>query len=122
MLIFNGKSNSTVYIRASHCGQTLFAIIADETRDISGIEQLRIWVDQNYEINEDFVGMVGIESANASNLRSVILDCLLRSNLPLSGCCGQAYRWSSCYVRAFHRSYHSNRNRKQYLFIAWLIL
>ena len=58
------------------------------------MEQLSIsirWVDQNYEINEDFVGMVGIESANASNLRSVILDCLLRSDLPLSGCCRQAY-------------------------------
>ena len=81
-------------IKANHCGQTLFAIIADETRDISGIEQLSIsirWVDQNYAIYEDFVGMVSIESANASNLRSVILDCLLRCNLPLSGCCGQAY-------------------------------
>ena len=35
--------------------------------------------------------MVSIESADTSNLRSVILDCLSQCNLPLSGCCGQAY-------------------------------
>ena len=71
-----------------------FAIIADETRDISGLEQLVLsfrWVDQSYEIYEDFIGMVSIECTNASSLKSVILDCLIRCNLPVSGCCGQPY-------------------------------
>ena len=35
--------------------------------------------------------MVSIECTNASCLKSVILDCLIHCNLPLSGCCGQAY-------------------------------
>lgn len=71
-----------------------FAIIADETRDISGLEQLVLsfrWVDQSYEIYEDFIGMVSIKCTNVSSLKSVILDCLVHCNLPLSGCCGQAY-------------------------------
>ena len=81
-------------IKASQCGQPFFAIIADETRDISGVEQLSIslrWVDQSYEIYEDFIGMLSVERTDASSLKSVILDCLIRCNLPLSGCCGQAY-------------------------------
>ena len=47
-------------IKAKQCDQH-FAIIADETRDIS--EQLALslrWVDQSYEIYEDFIGMVSI--------------------------------------------------------------
>ena len=48
-------------IKANQCDQPFFAIIADETRDISGLEQLALsirWVDQSYEIYENFIGMV----------------------------------------------------------------
>ena len=81
-------------IKPNQCYQPFFAIIADETRDISGLEQLVLslrWVDQSYEIYEDFIGKVSIECTNASSLKLVILDCLISCNLPLSGCCGQAY-------------------------------
>ena len=42
-------------------------------------------------VYEDFIGMVSVECTNASSLKSVILDCLICCNLPISGCCGQAY-------------------------------
>ena len=48
-------------IKANQCDQSFFAIIADETRDISGLEQLALsirWVTQSYEIYENFIGMV----------------------------------------------------------------
>lgn len=81
-------------IKANQCGHPFFAIIADETRDTSGLEQLSIslrWVDQTYEIYEDFIGMISVERTDASTLKSVILDCLIRCNMPISTCCGQAY-------------------------------
>ena len=36
-----------------------FSLIADETRDLSGKEQLSLcihWVDRHYEVHEDFIG------------------------------------------------------------------
>ena len=59
-------------IKANQCNQPLFAIIAGETRDISELEQLALslrWVDQSYEIYEDFIGMVSNECTNASSLK-----------------------------------------------------
>ena len=50
-----------------------FALIADETRDVSGSEQLGVslrWVDKNYGINEDMVGLVEVEMTDAATLTS----------------------------------------------------
>ena len=74
------------------------AIIADETRDISGAEQFAIslrWVDTDYNIYEDLIGMVEVESTTAKNLSFTIKDTLLRSVLQLSQCHGQAYDGAS---------------------------
>jgi hypothetical protein len=74
--------------------QPFYALIADETRDASGKEQLAIsirWVDESYQISEDLIGMVNVEQTDAKTLKTVIIDCLIRCNIPLSGCCGQAY-------------------------------
>ena len=41
-----------------------FSLIADETRDISGKEQLVVslrWVNDSYEVNEDLIGLVDVE-------------------------------------------------------------
>lgn len=75
-----------------------FALIADETRDISGAEQLGVsmrWVDKNYGINEDLVGLVEVEMTDASTLTSTLKDVLLRCNLQLAQCRGQAYDGAS---------------------------
>ena len=80
-----------------------YAIIADETRNNCiplveivncGGEQSTIslrWVDTDYNIYEDLIGMVEVESTTAENLSFTIKDTLLRSVLKLSQCRGQAY-------------------------------
>ena len=71
-----------------------YSIMADETRDISGNEQLAItirWVNEMYEVQEDLIGMVHVESTTASSLTLLIKDVLVRCILPLDNCRGQAY-------------------------------
>ena len=71
-----------------------FAIMADEMRDISNDEQLAIvirWVDMNYEIHEDLIGMVHVPATNSATLTAAIKDVLIRCILPLELCRGQAY-------------------------------
>ena len=71
-----------------------YSIIADETRDLSGTEQFAIslrWVDADYNVYEDLIGMVDVESTTAEKLTSAIKDTLLRCVLPLAQCRGQAY-------------------------------
>ena len=66
-----------------------FSIIADETRDVSNSEQLSIiirWVDDDYIIHEDFIGMVHVPDTTASTLTTVIKDELICCALPLSNC------------------------------------
>ena len=76
----------------------MFAVLADETRDISNKEQLTIcirWVASDKTINEDFVGMVHVEKTDADTLVSVIKDVLIRCSLPLAQCKGQGYDGAS---------------------------
>ena len=74
--------------------QPFYAIIADETRDISGREQLALsirWVSESYQVHEDLIGLAVVEATDAASLKSVILDSLIRCGLSISNCCGQAY-------------------------------
>ena len=75
-----------------------FSLIIDETRDASGHEQLAIsirWVDKQFYIHEDFIALLQVEKTDAATLTSVISDCLIRCNLQLSHCVGQAYDGAS---------------------------
>ncbi len=75
-----------------------FALIADETRDMSGREQLGIslrWVDSSYNIYEDLIGLMEVEMTDAATLTSTLKDTLLRCNLQLAQCRGQAYDGAS---------------------------
>ena len=72
--------------------------MADETRDVSNSEQLGIvirWVDTDYIIHEDFIGMVHVPGTRASTLITAIKDVLIRCMLPLDNCRGQAYDGAS---------------------------
>ena len=74
--------------------QPFYGIIANETTDISGKEQLAIslrWVTSSYEIHEDLIGLVYVEMTDASTLKTVIRDSLIRCGVSLSSCRGQAY-------------------------------
>lgn len=75
-----------------------FAVIADETRDITNKEQLSVsirWVGEDYAIHEDPLGLVQVPKTDAATLTSAIKDVLIRCALPLSQCRGQAYDGAS---------------------------
>ena len=57
-----------------------YSIIADETRDISGAEQLGIsvrWVENDYQVHEDLIGLVEVEMTDSATLCTIIKDVLL---------------------------------------------
>ena len=71
-----------------------FSIIADETRDVSNHEQLTLcirWVDDDYSVHEDFIGMVHVHSTTSDAITSTIKDILVRCILNIGQCRGQAY-------------------------------
>ena len=52
-----------------------FAIIGDETRDLTNSEQLSIstrWVSSNYDIHEDPIGMIQVPKPDAEILSMAI--------------------------------------------------
>ena len=52
-----------------------FAIVADETKDISGIEQLSFcmrWVDEDFTIHEDFIGVHQASKCDAETIVKII--------------------------------------------------
>lgn len=75
-----------------------FAIIVDETADVAQREQLNLtfrYVNDDYIINEDSVGLFSLTNTTAATLHVVVKDLLLPCNLPLPLCRGQAYDGAS---------------------------
>ena len=75
-----------------------FAIIVDETADVARHEQLNLtirYVDNDYIINEDSIGLFSLPDTTADTLSVVVKDLLIRCNLPLPLCRGQAYDGAS---------------------------
>ena len=73
---------------------TWFSIIADEATDVVNTEQLNLsirWVSDEYEVHEDPIGLCRVPDTKAETLFKVIKDLLIRCNLPLALCRGQAY-------------------------------
>ena len=77
---------------------TWFALIADETRDVGGLEQFAVslrWVDKSYSIYEDVIGLVQVDQTDGATLASTLKDVLIRCGLQLSCCRGQTYDGAS---------------------------
>lgn len=71
-----------------------YSVIGDEATDVAKREQFNLsirWVDGNYHISEDPVGLYCLPNTAADTLCKVIKDILIRCSLPLSLCRGQAY-------------------------------
>ncbi len=71
-----------------------FSVIADEATDVCQSEQLNVsirWVDKSYIIHEDPIGLFQVPDTRAATLYSIIKDILVRCNLPIAMCRGQAY-------------------------------
>ncbi len=49
------------------------------------------WVDDEYVVNEDPIGLFVLPNTTADTITSVIKDLLIRCDMPLSLCRGQAY-------------------------------
>ena len=91
-----------------------FAVIADETTDTSGVQQLCItlrWVDANLQSHEDFVGLHEVSDASAKGTTDVILDVLLRFGLDVRNLRGQGY--DGCSVMAGRDNGVAARIRQQ---------
>lgn len=70
-----------------------YSIIVDETRDVSGKEQLALsirWVDAMYDVHEDLVGLVEVQATDAETLEGTIKDSLFTANIAFVTLC-----WSS---------------------------
>ena len=68
-----------------------FSVIADECRDITNKEQLSIcirWVSKDFQVNEDFIGMMQVDKTDSATITRAIQDVLLRCILPLESCRG----------------------------------
>lgn len=75
-------------------GPPWFSVIADEATDVASNEQMSVairWVDNSYNVREDPVGLFKVPNTTAETLFIIIKDILIRCNLPLSLCRGQAY-------------------------------
>ncbi|CAC5378354.1 unnamed protein product [Mytilus coruscus] len=75
-----------------------FALMADETTDVSNREQLVVcirWIDEQLEVHEDFIGLYQIDDTCAKTISDSIQDVLLRLNISLSQCRGQTYDGAS---------------------------
>ncbi len=76
------------------CVPSWYSVIADEATDVSFSEQFNLsirYVDDDYVINKDSIGLFKLPDTKAETLFSVLKDMLTRCSLPLSLCRGQAY-------------------------------
>ncbi|KAF0309845.1 Zinc finger MYM-type protein 1 [Amphibalanus amphitrite] len=73
---------------------SFFAVMADETTDAAREEQLSLsirWVDSDLIIHEDPVEFIQVAETTGDALAAALKDALLRMQLPLAACRGQAY-------------------------------
>lgn len=85
-----------------------FSVMADETADISGHEQLSIGIRYVYEENdnvtlkEEFLGFVKLDKLNAGSIASSILEFLEKSGLNMDKLVGQGYDGCSTMAGEIH--------------------
>ena len=75
-------------------GPPWFSLIADEATNICSTEQLNLlirWVSDDYDVHEDSIAFFGVPDTKSETLYSVIRDILIRCNIPIGLCRGQAY-------------------------------
>ena len=71
-----------------------YSVIANEATDIYNTEQLNLsiqWVDNNFDVHEEPVGLFRVPNTADGTLFEVVKDLFTRCNLPFNMCRGQAY-------------------------------
>ena len=93
--IVNQMGQSLLRKLLSEASATMwFSILADEATDVSHNEQMSIsirWVDTNYDVHEDTLGLIQLPNTRAETIFSAIKDIMIRCSLSMKQCCGQAY-------------------------------
>ncbi|KAJ8868573.1 hypothetical protein PR048_030111 [Dryococelus australis] len=72
----------------------IFSVIGDGTGDISEEQQLSVcftWVDKGLRPHKSFVGLYSVGKTTGERITSVLLDAMIRLQLPISNFRGQAY-------------------------------
>lgn len=95
------RRNITSDVNEAKC----FSIIADETLDISGTEQLSIcvrYVNSRYLLREDFVGFVPIYDLTGKNIAKTVIEECISLGLDMSNLVGQGYDGASCMAGKFN--------------------
>ena len=75
-----------------------YSIICDEVTDQSRLHQLGVtirWVDDSFQIHEDFIELYLLPQGDAETIFKMILDTLIRNRLPINACRGQCYDGAS---------------------------
>ena len=78
--------------------QRWFSLLADETRDVSNREQVVVtlrWVSEEYEICEDFFGLIQVDCTTAEQIFLSLKAYLISLGIPFTNCRGQAYDGAS---------------------------
>ena len=58
------------------------------------------WIDEDFHIHEDFMGMYEVDKADAATLSSLILDVITRFGLDVNNMRGQGYDGAVCNGRS----------------------
>lgn len=79
-------------------GAGFYAVLTHETRDARSKEQLVVclrWVDKNFDIYQEPIGLFNVPETNATTLFTCIKDILTRCALSIQMCRGQGYDGAS---------------------------
>uniref|UniRef100_H2ZS35 DUF4371 domain-containing protein n=1 Tax=Latimeria chalumnae TaxID=7897 RepID=H2ZS35_LATCH len=80
-------------------GSRYYAIVMDETADLSPKEQinfsLRFFSHEHWETHEEVMDFYQTDATDAASLFKIVEDMLLRFDLPFSDCQGQCYNRAS---------------------------
>ena len=92
--IANAAVVETVNAIIKDIGDSLFAIIVDESRDMSTKEQLAIalrYVDKLGHVNKRFLGITHVNNTTAMTIKSAIEEIFNKNRLSISRLRGQGY-------------------------------
>jgi len=96
--IANAAASETLDVILKDLGDSSFAILVDEARDISVKEQLAIvlrYVDKKGHVIEHFLGTTHVSNTTAAVLKMAIESVLIKHHLSISRLRGQGYDGAS---------------------------
>jgi hypothetical protein len=77
-----------------------FSIIADETADVSRVEQLCVCLrttTENLEVEEMFLGLYALDKCDGASIFNATADIVLRLTIPLENCRGATFDGASAF-------------------------